>query len=385
MKYKDILTEYKFDKERKYECEHFGSCGGCTYQGLSHDEQLELKKKYVTQLFSEVIAHDFLEFKIIHDNSFRYRNKMDFVYAFWKLGLRKRGDFKGIVSIENCKLIPKRAEKVFQKIKMLLKEKNILSYSFLSNKGYLRYVVFRNPSISNQLMVNFIINGDDISIIQPVIDEIKDEVDSIIISNNNTKTDVSFGEVIKTINAEFITEKLDNIEFKILPNSFFQSNSQITLLVYKKILEFIDPESRVLDLYSGVGSISLFAAQKAKKIIGVEVIEDAVISANENKTLNKIDNVKFVHQDVKNYLNENRDNIPEIIILDPPRSGMVPKVLKRILEFAPQKIIYLSCNPDALRRDIEQLSEIYEITFFQPYDMFPQTYHLEILVVFERK
>lgn len=381
MKYKDILQEYNYQEDQDYPCPYFGICGGCTFQDLDYQQQLELKSRYLNELFKDIYPE---RISIEATDPWKYRNKMDFIYAFHKLGLRKRGDFKGVVDLQSCLLIQQRSLEVFGQVRGLLKEHQINSFSFLSHKGYLRYVVFRQMGNSGQLMLNFVINGTDIEPLMPVIEKLQPNVDCIVVSENSGKADLSFGDVLRSYNNDRIEEHLGDLKFEIQPNSFFQSNSAVTGQLYTALKEHIVPDDRVLDLYSGVGSITLFIADKAATVLGVENNQSAVSSAEANKELNKINNVEFIQEDVLKYL-KNEQPDANCWIIDPPRAGIHPKVLKLIAERGPQKLIYVSCNPDQLHKDLEQLKEVYNINYFKGFDMFPQTYHLESLMTLERK
>lgn len=357
-------------------CQHFPTCGGCMFEDLAYENQLNLKKDYINKLMDGIVSVD----SVYAENPLKYRNRMDLVTAFGKSGLREAGSFKYVVDVESCEIMQDKANNIFKKIKVLLKNHEIQDYNYLNHEGYLRYVIIRQAYFTKQLMVNFVIAKKD-NRLQKVIDEIIDEVDSISLILSDGLGDVSFGEVIEDIKGGFIEENFEGISYRITPNSFFQSNSVVAVAMYKKIKEHVT--GRVLDLYSGVGSITLFVADKAETVVGVETIQEAVDNANVNKQVNKIENVEFICEDAFKYVKEHGGEF-DTLIIDPPRMGMNPKMVKYVNEMKPPKIVYMSCNPATFKENLEDLVD-YEITSFEAFDMFPQTPHLESLAILERK
>ncbi|MCP4133913.1 MAG: 23S rRNA (uracil(1939)-C(5))-methyltransferase RlmD [bacterium] len=360
------------------QCKHFEKCGGCMFQDLSYENQLLLKKEYLNTLFEGVTEIE----EVYPSSPFQYRNRMDMVTAFGKFGLREAGSYKFVVDIESCAIMQEKAGSLFTKLGPLVKE--IEGYNYLNHEGYLRYVIFRQAFFSKELMVNFVI-ADRENRLGPVIAAIEDEVDSISLLFNDGLADTSFGEVSETIKKGYIEESFDDTKYKITPNSFFQSNSDIARIMYREIRK--ETEGRTLDLYSGVGSISLFVADKAESVTGVEFVAEAVETANENKKINGVANVDFVCEDSRIFLRDMEEYIPgyyDTLILDPPRSGINPRMLKYLNMMAPKKIVYMSCNPAAFRSDLDGL-EGYTLERFEAYDMFPQTPHVEALAVLVKR
>jgi len=355
-------------------CTYFDKCGGCMFQNISYNDQLNLKKIYLNELLEGIVQID----SVFPSVDFGYRNRMDMVTAFGKIGLREEGSYKFVVDIDDCKIMQNKMNSIYNELHPLLKE--IDGYNYLSHKGYLRYIILRQAMFTEQLMVNFVI-ADRENRIQHIIDKIYDRVDSISLILNDGLADLSFGEIIEDVKGGYIEEKLEDLTFRIKPNSFFQSNSYIALEMYKKIRENVS--GKVLDLYSGVGSISLFVASNAKSVTAVEVVGEAVEIANINKEINNISNVEFLCQDAKEFMREYTEEV-DTLILDPPRSGMNPKMLKYINAIAPKRIIYMSCNPATFKIDFELL-EGYTLKSFEAFDMFPQTPHVETLAVLDRQ
>ena len=354
------------------ECEFFGSCGGCLFQDISYENQLLLKKDYLNGVFKDVLEID----KVHSSIKYGYRNRMDYVTAFGKRGLRKRGFFKEVIDITKCPLLQNESSTVWQEVRQLTE--NLNDYNFVVHKGILRYIVLRQSYFKKETMCNFVLNEYNDECIQ-ALEKINADSKSIIIHSG--LADLSFGEVERNIKNGFITEEFDGIKFRIYPNSFFQSNSECALNVYRKIADA--SFGNLLDLYCGVGSISLFAAQKAEQVTGVEIVQEAVNAANENKELNNINNTEFICADALDYMKTKRNQF-DCVVLDPPRSGVHPKVYKYLSELNPKRIIYMSCNPSAFKEEIQYLPD-YKISSFEAFDMFPQTPHIETLAVLDKK
>jgi tRNA (uracil-5-)-methyltransferase len=368
------LAEKYRDKSLSPRCRHFGDCGGCLFQDIDYSDQLLLKREYLNSLFEGIYRCE----HVYASTPYQYRNRMDFVTAFHKIGLRRAGSYRHVVDIESCEILQERAHAVFTELRPLLGQ--VEDYNYLSHKGYLRYVVLRQARYTGELMLNFVV-GESGYRLDGIIERMFDSADSISILLNAGMADLSFGEVIKTAKGGSIEESFEGIRFSIAPNSFFQSNSEIALQMYRRIKD--EAAGRVLDLYSGVGSISLFIAEACSTVTGVEVLREAVEVAEKNRYLNNIENVNFICEDALKFIRY-ADEYYDTVILDPPRSGINPKMLKHIKNISPDKIIYMSCNPASFKKDLLELAD-YKLDEFQAYDMFPQTPHLETLAILKRR
>jgi tRNA (uracil-5-)-methyltransferase len=370
-KFIELAREYRGSADPV--CSHFGECGGCQFQDISYDNQLVLKKKYLNSIFEG------FEIETVRGGGpFRYRNRMDFVAAFGKIGLRRAGSFRHVVDIASCAIMQERSDEAYKTARKFMS--GIEDYDYLRHEGYLRYIVLRQARFTGQLMLNFVAAKRE-NRLENVIRETIGIADSMSIILSDGMADLSYGEVIEDIKAGFIEENFDGIRFRMAPNSFFQSNSEISAVIYKKIKE--ECGGRVLDLYSGVGSISLYIAGNAESVTGVEVLKEAVDMANVNREINSIGNADFVCADALEFIKDAGGRF-DTVILDPPRSGMNPKVIRYLREISPEKIIYLSCNPDAFKNDLQGL-ENYSMRSIEAFDMFPQTPHIETLAVLGRK
>lgn len=353
-------------------CPFFGECGGCMFQDVSYDNQLNFKKDYLNSLFEGSFTFSRVEPSLLYG----YRNRMDYVCAFGKRGLRRRGKFKEVVDLASCPLLQPESLNVWQSARKLTEE--LQDYDFILHSGILRYIVLRQAYFTKETMCNFVLNDHD-SKCENILESINADSKSVIIHSG--LSDISFGEVSKNVLKGFITEDFDGIKYRIYPNSFFQSNSECALKVYRKIREAC--YGRVLDLYCGVGSISLFAAGKADHVTGVEIVQEAVSAAEENMRINEIENANFICADSLDFIKESKSSY-NCVILDPPRTGVHPKVYNHIRELNPERIIYMSCNPSSLKDELRFL-ENYTALSSEAFDMFPQTPHVETLTVFDRK
>jgi 23S rRNA (uracil-5-)-methyltransferase RumA len=361
-------------------CPCFGRCGGCLFQNISYDHQLSIKAEYLKRLLAGVSSIDpFLdELKVTGSDPVGYRNRMDFVCAFGMRGLRERGAFDCVVDIEKCYIMSDRMNSVWHAAREAVS--SIEDYNYLNHTGYLRYGVVRGARFTNEIMLNFVVAGA-IDPILPAAKKMAPLVDSLSVIHQEGLADLSMGVVLGDVKRGYIEERFDDIIYRITPNSFFQSNSPCAVQIYRRIAELA--RGRVLDLFSGVGSITLFVAKHVEEIIGVEIVAEAVESARANAERNNITNATFVCTDALPYMKENARSF-DTLILDPPRSGAHPKVMKGIAACAPERIIYVSCNPVTFKENVELLHD-YTIVSFEAFDMFPQTPHLESIAVLERK
>lgn len=356
------------------QCRYFGECGGCMFQDIPYENQLLLKKEYVNAIFEGIGEVE----SVAASTPFNYRSRMDMVTAFGKKGLRRSGSFRHVVDIESCAIMQNRSDEIFGKARSVLEK--IEDYDYLRHQGYMRYIVLRQARFTGELMVNFVVSKPENRFGLTLYDFL-DQVDSSSLILSDGLADLNFGEIFQTFKKGYITETFDGIDYMITPNSFFQSNSEMALKMYRKILSLT--RGRTLDLYSGVGSISLFAASAAESVTGVEVIQEAVDIAERNREDNEIENVEFICADAGEYVKQNSGRF-DTLILDPPRSGMHPKMLKYLNEMAPERIVYMSCNPATCRDDLKML-EGYSVDFIEAYDMFPQTPHVETLTLLTRR
>ncbi len=334
-------------------CKYFGKCGGCKFQ-YDYKKQLKEKEEYLSNLFGT-------EIKIEKGEQWGYRNRMDFVYAFGKLGLRKKNTWREVVDIDECLIASDLINKELKRVRDRIIGK-IEDYDFIRHKGYLRYVVIRSGFFTKDTLTNFV-----------VAKKKKFEYEGKhVFSLNDSRSDVSFGEVFTRL--EFLREKFDDITYFIHPNAFFQTNPRMALKIYREIKKFA--EGRVLDLFAGIGSIGIYISDSVERVKAIESNKDSLISARKTIEYNGISNVDFEIGDARKAKVEGFDTV----IVDPPRGGCGRRLMEKIRKV--RRIIYLSCNPKTQREDLKYLDG-HEIIYKRAFDAFPNTPHIENLVVLD--
>ena len=408
----NIVNYHSYSKFRvDPKCEHFGLCGGCKLQNISYDYQTKLKedkiKHSLNKIFQNVNINPILKCK----DQFNYRNKLEFSFTDNKwltndeikkknndidrrgIGFHKAGMWDKVVDIKKCHLQEEPSNKIRIALKEFAKKNNISFYNTRLKKGLLRTVIIRSSSLNQfMVLVQFFENNEkNISLVMNFLKDSFKEIYSLLYCINNKENDSIYDREIILYNGKnYIEEKIKDLIFKIYPKSFFQTNIKQTLKLYKIIHEFSDlkGDEVVYDLYSGLGTITQFIAKDAKKVIGIESVEEAVISAKNSAKENNITNVDFEAGDMKKLFSSefiSRHGICDLIITDPPRDGMHKDVIKEIIKLKTPKIVYVSCNPSTQCRDLELLKDTYDITIVQPVDMFPHTDHVENIVLLELK
>ncbi len=365
-------------------CPYFGRCGGCSFQDIVYDDQIRIKQEYLSELFQrDVLVRP-------APQAFAYRNRMDFVYAYGKFGLRKKGDFNTIIDIDSCALVPDQFQELYAYIKSELQSRNIESYNLESKGGFLRYVTFRFAPTTGEVMVFFSTTSprspDEELVFEEFLQDVSSRSTSVYWQINDSITDTSIlpHEPRKVLGSPFITERLGSLSFRISPWSFFQNNSLMSEVVFQKIKDVVGGET--VDCCCGVGSIGLFVADKVSMLTGLDSVPDAIHLAKENQELNGVSNARFFADDMKNL----RDYVPldiDTLIVDPPRAGLGAKTIRRLLSFSSKKIIYMSCNAKTQKMDFDLLlaDDVYRLVSLEGFDMFPQTPHVETLALLERR
>ncbi|MGL5615350.1 MAG: 23S rRNA (uracil(1939)-C(5))-methyltransferase RlmD [Sarcina sp.] len=385
----------KADYEIEPICDHHGISGGCIQQVIPYEKQLEFKTLEVKKLFEEgkVTTGDFLGIEGSPEIN-HYRNKMEYSFGDQTkggeltLGMHMVGQRNGIVNIDKCCLTDDDFAKISKATLEYFKAKGLPYYRVMQREGYLRHLVVRKAKKTGEIIVNLVTTTQidfDLSEYVEIIKGLDYDgtLKSIIHTENDSFSDAVIPEKINILWGEdHITEELLGLKFKISPFSFFQTNSEGAEKLYSIVRDFMgDAENKVVfDLYCGTGTIGQIAAGKAEKVIGVELIEEAVVAANENAKLNGLNNCKFIAGDVGEIIKTINEK-PDIIILDPPRSGVHPKAMEYVVKFNPKQIIYVSCNPKSLVEDLKSLQiGGYKIEKTLLMDMFPHTPHVESIV-----
>ena len=344
-----IVTNYiRTSKDRiKPKCKYFGFCGGCDIMNMNYLNQLKCKEDKINNIIKKYIKKNVKINSIIFDNDIEYRNKIKFQISN-KVGLFKNNSYE-VIEIDNCKIADK-------KINQCIPYLNKLDLKKIKN------ITCRTAQ--NKLMI---------------IIETKNKNDNLDLSPILNIADSIYIDDKHIYNDKTILEKLDDFEYIISPKSFFQINKKVCLKLYKKIKDYVGENNKILDLYCGCGSIGIFIS-KNNEVLGVEINKSAINDANKNKDLNKLNKINFICGDSA----LENDFKPNIIIVDPPRSGLNDKTIKKINNLKPEKLIYVSCNPMTLVRDLNKLN-LFEIIEITPFDMFPNTKHCESLCLLERK
>ena len=387
---------YKLSKDRiQPRCKICTSCGGCQYQQLAYKAQLKYKTKRVKESLSRIakVDTDVLPCLGMSD-PYNYRNKIQVPYNKDKNGKVKFGFYKEnthiIMPIKECAIEDKRAAPILWDIKLLLEDMNIPCYNEDSGKGILRYVLIRTSHHYEELMVVLVTTQLNFPGQRNFVNELVSrhpEITTVVENVNSRHTNVILGNQEKVLYGPgHIKDDILGLTFEISASSFFQVNPIQVEKLYASALNLIDFSKKevVLDAYSGVGTIGLIAAKNAKKVISVEINKSAHRNAIENAKRNNIDNIEFVCADAGEYISKSEEDI-EVLIMDPPRSGSDETFLSTVVNKRIKKIIYISCNPETLARDIAYLSSLYKVTYVQPVDMFPMTAHVETVVGLYRK
>lgn len=405
----------KSPMEIESSCPHFGACGGCTYQNLPYEKQMELKSSQVKELIDQVFIDRNEDpdtsyiFEGIHPSptQFAYRNKMEFSFGDaykdgpLSLGMHKRGSFYDIVTVDECQIVDADYHLILNTVLNYLKEKNTRFYHRLRHTGYLRHLLVRKAHRTGEILIALITTTQEEVALEGLVTQLlmlqEDKLSGKIVGILHTKNDsladvVQSDETVILYGQDYFYEELLGMKFKISQFSFFQTNSLGAEVLYKTVRGYVgdlDADGKktkvVFDLYSGTGTIAQMLEPVAKKVVGVEIVAEAVEAAKENAALNGLTNCEFIAGDVLKVLDEIIDK-PDFIVLDPPRDGIHPKALAKIIEYGVDRIVYISCKPTSLVRDLAVfLDSGYKVEKATAVDMFPGTYHVETVVLLERK
>lgn len=397
--YGKLLEVIEESKERvEPKCKVYKRCGGCTVQHMSYKKQLDYKFERVKDCIYKIggLNSNLVKYPIGMENPERYRNKVQLpvgmVNGELSIGFYAPRSHN-IINLDTCLIQDKMADKVASITRRWMAKHNISASSIdgaFNSNGLIRHIMIRRGFTTNEVMVVLVSTKENIPNINEFIEDIKENVEgikSIILNINKENTNVILGQQCITLWGEdTITDYIDNFKFNISPLSFFQVNPVQTEKLYSKALEYagLTGEETVFDAYCGTGTITLFLSQKAKKVYGVEIIEPAIINARENARINNIDNAEFFVGKSEEIIPEliEKGIVPEVIVVDPPRKGCDIKLLDAIGKAKPRRVVYVSCDPSTLARDLKILEEKgYKTEKVQPVDMFPHTSHIETIVM----
>ena len=391
-----VIKLHKLSKDRiQPRCKICTSCGGCQYQQLAYEAQLKYKTKRVKESLSRIAKVDTKVLPCLGmDDPYNYRNKIQVPYNKDRNGKVKFGFYKEnthiIMPIKECAIEDKRAAPILWDIKLLLEDMNIPVYNEDNGKGILRYVLIRTSHHYKELMVVLVTTQLNFPGQRNFVNELVSrhpEITTVVENVNSRHTNVILGNQEKILYGPgHIKDDILGLTFEISAASFFQVNPIQVEKLYASALNLIDFSKKevVLDAYSGVGTIGLIAAKNAKKVISVEINKSAHKNAIENAKRNNVDNIEFVCADAGEYISKSEQDI-DVLIMDPPRSGSDETFLSTVINKRIKKIVYISCNPETLARDIAYLSSLYKVTYVQPVDMFPMTAHVETVACLRLK
>ncbi|MDD5764985.1 MAG: 23S rRNA (uracil(1939)-C(5))-methyltransferase RlmD [Candidatus Marinimicrobia bacterium] len=402
------------DQEIPAPCPYFHHCGGCKHQNIPYKLQTDYFHRQIVEIYQHLGQFDDIKVQptIPSEKTLRYRNKMEFAFSNrrWRigqtdtekpenfaLGLRVPGNYMKAIDIDDCLIAPEETPIVLRLVRTFALENHIPAFDTIRHDGFLRHLVLRKGEHTGNLMINIVTHDDSPKIFEPLIVQLSKELPNLVSVVNTVTRAVSGTTMGEKTNLLFgqdsIEEKLGNLSFKISPASFFQTNTGMAEKLYETIQSAagIRKTETVWDLYCGTGSIALFLAESARQVIGFEIVPSAIQDAMENASRNGIDNARFIRGDLDQLFRKSPELLsdlpaPDVLVIDPPRVGMHPKLVQDILPLNPSRIIYVSCNPSTQVRDLKTICQLggYHIEFVRPIDLFPHTPHIEVVTKLTR-
>lgn len=380
-------------------CSIFPDCGGCMYQTMSYEEQLQMKGQQVKEILDAAIVGDY-EFEGVKASpkEFAYRNKMEFSFGDeykdgpLSLGLHKKGSTYDVLTAKDCKLVHEDMTKILNCVLAYFQKRNVGYYKKMQHVGYLRHLLLRRGDITGEILVNLVTTTQEEYDLQPLVEallalKLEGKIVGILHILNDSLSDVVQSDETRILyGQDFFYEKLLGMDFKVTPFSFFQPNSRAAEVLYSTVRDYLgDMKGKVLyDLFSGTGTIGQILSPIVDEVIGVEIVEEAVVAANENAKHNGLVNCKFLAGDVFKVLDEIEEK-PDVIVLDPPRDGIHPKALPKILDYGVDTIVYISCKVTSLARDLEMLqARGYRVVKAVAVDQFVHTVHVETVALLKK-
>ena len=386
-------------EERAPVCSIFPACGGCMYQTMPYEKQREMKGQQVKEILDGAIEGDYL-FEGVKESpkEFAYRNKMEFSFGDefkdgpLSLGLHKKGSTYDVLTAVDCKLVHEDMTKILSCVLEYFRARGASYYKKMQHVGYLRHLLLRRGDATGEILVNLVTTTQEEWDLKPLVTELlslhlEGKIVGILHILNDSLSDVVQSDETRILYGQnFFYEKLLGLEFKVTPFSFFQPNSKAAEVLYRTVRDYIGniEDMTLYDLFSGTGTIGQILAPVAKEVIGVEIVEEAVAAANENARHNGLVNCKFLAGDVFQVLDEIEEK-PDVIVLDPPRDGIHPKALPKILDYGVDKIVYISCKVTSLARDLEMMqARGYRVEKVVAVDQFVHTVHVEVVTCLQR-
>ena len=388
------VLERSPQETRQPVCSIFPECGGCMYQTMPYEEQMKMKDGQIRRIMDRAVKGDYVfEGVKASPKEFGYRNKMEFSFGDeykggpLSLGLHKKGSTYDVLTAADCKLVHEDMNKILVCVLEYFKKRNVSYYKKMQHTGYLRHLLLRRGDTTGEILVNLVTTTQEDHDLEPLVSELlglelEGKIVGILHILNDSLSDVVKSDETRILyGQDFFYERLLGLEFKITPFSFFQPNTRGAEVLYETVREYIGDihDMTVFDLFSGTGTISQVLAPVAKEVIGVEIVEEAVEAAKENASRNGISNCKFIAGDVFQVLDQIGEK-PDVIVLDPPRDGIHPKALPKILEYGVGRIVYISCKMTSLARDLEMMQLAgYRVEKMTAVDQFCETVHCEVV------
>lgn len=397
-------------------CQHFTVCGGCKWQHLDYAAQLEHKNQNVLDAFQRIAKVPVQDFQPIlgAPETTHYRNKLEFAFSnkrwllpgempptteepapkFPGLGFHRAGAFDKVVDIQRCWLQAEPSNAIRNAAREIALEQGLEFYDVRRHEGFLRNLMIRLTTTGEVLLLVSFAHDDDEAIrgfLDALLERLGDQLTTVVYCVNPKRNDTVFDlDMVTYFGKGYVVEQLGDLRFKIGPKSFFQTNSAQAKNLYDTVVQFagLTGTENVFDLYTGTGSIALYVARFCRQVVGIEEIPEAIADAEENRALNGVENAVFYAGDVKDVLDPafvERHGRPDLVITDPPRAGMHEKAVRFLLDLAAPRIVYVSCNPATQARDIQLLSEKYDVLKVRPVDMFPHTHHIESVALLVRR
>ncbi len=395
-------------------CKYFLTCGGCKWQHVNYESQLEAKTQSVQDAFQHHGGFEAVDVKktIGTEDTYYYRNKMEFSFSAGRwltpseiasgedfdtsfaLGLHVPGNYAKVLDLTECHLQSELSTRIVNAVRELAIQSEWKPWDTRRHTGYLRHLVIRQAAKLPELMVNLVTSYVDTERTEAFAAFLKadfPEVTTFVNTINSGVAQTAFGEEAHVVfGSGIIHDKIGDLTFEIASNAFFQTNTKQAQTLYEVAIEFAElkPEDLVYDLYCGAGTITCFIAPHVKRVVGVELIDEAVQNARKNAKANGIKNVKFITGDMMKLFNPafiKKNGRPDVLIVDPPRAGLHPKVVEQIKELAPDRFVYVSCNPMTQARDLALMADVYDVEVLQPVDLFPHTHHIESVAKLKKK
>jgi len=389
-------------------CNYNSYCGGCKWQFIDYQRQLIYKQQHVSEALSHIgnIENVIVHPTIPSPDIFEYRNKMEFscsdrrwlmrsemddsIDRSFALGLHVPGTFDKVLDIKNCLLQKSQGNKILSDVRTFMKASGEPAYGLKSHKGFWRFCVLRYSTAHHQWMVNIVTSKEHPDLLKHMADELcekHDNIVSFIHQISSRKAAIAIGESEKCLKGmQWIEDTIGPFAFNISASSFFQTNTRAVKHLYETVKKYtqLKPTDNALDLFCGTGTIAIWLSDQCNSVVGIDSTPDAISNAHQNCEKNHITNCQFICFDIKDSLPKLEKKV-DVIIMDPPRAGTHPKAINQILSLDARRIIYVSCNPSTLARDLSLMNSDYKVIEIQPVDMFPHTFHIESVALLEKK